>query len=123
MRPATPPLPNPRRGEIWRVDLDPKRGSEADKVRPAVVVNINGVGKLPVRVVVPITGWSDTYEGAVWHVRIEPKPTNGLSKSSSLDALQIRTVSLERFKEKIGQLTEEQLYDVASAVAIVLGIQ
>ena len=123
MKPAKSPLPNPRRGEIWRVDLDPKRGSEADKVRPAVVLNINGVGKLPVRVIVPITGWNDTYEGVVWHVRIEPKATNGLSKSSSLDALQIRTVSLERFKEKIGQLTEEQLYDVASAVAIVLGIQ
>jgi mRNA-degrading endonuclease toxin of MazEF toxin-antitoxin module len=37
--------------------------------------------------------------------------------------MQIRTVSLERFVDIIGHLTEEQMSDVASAVAIVLGIQ
>jgi len=123
MKVAKPALPNPRRGEIWRVNFDPKRGSEADKVRPAVVLSVNGIGRLPVRVVVAITGWDDTYEGSAWHVRIEPKPSNGLIKSSSVDALQVRTVSLERFGEKLGLLTDEQLYDVVSAVAIVLGIQ
>ncbi|WP_192940081.1 type II toxin-antitoxin system PemK/MazF family toxin, partial [Mycobacterium tuberculosis] len=28
-----------RRGEIWQVDLDPARGSEANNQRPAVVVS------------------------------------------------------------------------------------
>ena len=27
------------RGEVWHVDLDPVRGSEANKQRPAVVVS------------------------------------------------------------------------------------
>ena len=31
-----------RRGEIWTVDFEPSRGSEADKLRPAVVVSNNG---------------------------------------------------------------------------------
>jgi mRNA interferase MazF len=123
MKPVTPLLPKPRRGDIWRVNLDPKRGSEADKIRPSIVMSVNGVGVLPVKVVVPLTGWDDRYERSIWHVRIDPSPTNGLTKSSSADAMQIRTVSLERFVDIIGHLTEEQMSDVASAVAIVLGIQ
>ena len=47
--------PNPLRGEIWWVDLDPTRGSETAKVRPAVVVNIDAVSTLPVRLVDPLT--------------------------------------------------------------------
>jgi mRNA interferase MazF len=45
----------PKRGEVWRVEFDPSRGAEIRKRRPAVVVSINAVGKLPLRVVVPIT--------------------------------------------------------------------
>lgn len=30
------------RGEIWQVDMDPARGSEANKQRPAVVVRNDG---------------------------------------------------------------------------------
>jgi len=29
---------SPRRGELWSADLNPRRGSEAGKVRPVVVV-------------------------------------------------------------------------------------
>ncbi|PRC55794.1 mRNA interferase MazF9, partial [Mycobacterium sp. ITM-2017-0098] len=28
-----------RRGEIWQVDLEPARGGEANKTRPAVIVS------------------------------------------------------------------------------------
>ena len=30
---------NPKRGEIWQVDLDPTVGSEMQKSRPCVVIN------------------------------------------------------------------------------------
>ena len=30
-----------RRGEVWRVDLDPARGREANKVRLCVIVSSN----------------------------------------------------------------------------------
>lgn len=48
--------PKPKRGEIWLVDFDPTTGSEIGKRRPAVVVGIDGVGRLPLRIVVPVTG-------------------------------------------------------------------
>ena len=44
---STPP--NPRRGEIWDICFDPSVGAEIQKTRPAVVVNIESVGRLPLR--------------------------------------------------------------------------
>ena len=114
---------NPRRGEIWWVDFNPHKGSEMNKVRPAVVLSVNGVGTLPVRVVVPITGWDDRYLNQPWQVRIPASSVNGLDKESAVDALHVRSVALERFRDRMGRLTEEQVSEVASAAAIVLGIQ
>lgn len=45
----------PARGEVWLVSFDPSLGAEIRKVRPAVVINIDEMGRLPLRIVVPIT--------------------------------------------------------------------
>lgn len=36
-----------KQGEIWYINLDPTVGAEIQKVRPAVIVNDNALGKLP----------------------------------------------------------------------------
>jgi mRNA interferase MazF len=46
-----------RRGEVWLINLDPTVGSEIKKTRPAVIVNDDAIGILPLRVIVPITAW------------------------------------------------------------------
>ncbi|MEB3178118.1 MAG: type II toxin-antitoxin system PemK/MazF family toxin [Nostocaceae cyanobacterium] len=38
----------PKRGEIWLVNFDPTVGAEIKKVRPAVVISSDAVGKLPI---------------------------------------------------------------------------
>lgn len=58
--------PDPRRCEIWRVDLNPARGAEMSKVRPAVVINSSAVGRLPLRLIVPMTTWDVRYENYSW---------------------------------------------------------
>jgi mRNA interferase MazF len=50
-------VPTPRRGEIWLIDFDPAVGAEIRKVRPAVVISIDSIGRLPLRLVVPVTDW------------------------------------------------------------------
>ncbi len=40
---------NPKRGEIWLINLDPTIGAEIKKTRPAVVVNSDYIGKLPLK--------------------------------------------------------------------------
>ncbi len=44
-----------KQGEIWQINLDPTIGAEIQKVRPAVIVNDNSLGKLPLKIIVPIT--------------------------------------------------------------------
>jgi mRNA interferase MazF len=47
--------PIPKRGEVWLVDFDPAIGAEIRKVRPAVIISMDTMGRLPLRMVVPIT--------------------------------------------------------------------
>jgi mRNA-degrading endonuclease toxin of MazEF toxin-antitoxin module len=49
--------PAPKRGEVWLVQFNPSVGAEIQKVRPAVVLSVDGVGLLPLRIVVPVTDW------------------------------------------------------------------
>jgi mRNA interferase MazF len=60
------------RGEIWLVRLDPTVGTEISKTRPAVIVNDNAIGILPLKVIVPITDWKKTFVTRPWMVYLEP---------------------------------------------------
>ena len=48
-----------QRSEIWLINLSPTLGAEMQKTRPAVIVNDDGVGILPLKIIVPITDWKD----------------------------------------------------------------
>lgn len=111
-----------RRGEIWLINLDPTIGSEIRKTRPAVIVNDDAIGLLPLKVIVPLTDWKVHYRVAAWMVRMEPTPNNGLTKVSAADAFQIRSVSQQRFVRKIGSLEDETLVEIGHALAAVLSI-
>lgn len=112
-----------RRGEVWRINLDPTIGAEIRKTRPVIIVNDDEIGILPLKVVVPVTDWKDRFEEVVWMTKIEPSRENGLSKTSSADAFQVRSVSQERFVEKIGKISDENLEEITKALAVVLKIQ
>lgn len=115
--------PNPQRGQVWRVEFDPARGAEIRKTRPAVVVNVGTAGRLPLRVIVPLTEWQPPFARAFWMVRVEPDAANGLTKTSAADTFQVRSFSLERFVEKIGTLTPDQMQAIAQALADVTGYE
>ena len=54
-------MPMPLRGEVWKVNFSPSVGAEIQKVRPAVVLSLDVVGRLPLRIVVPITDWKPAW--------------------------------------------------------------
>ena len=112
--------PQPKRGEIWRVDFDPTVGSEIRKTRPAVVVSSDAAGRLPVKIVVPITGWNTAFANNIWHVNILPNATNGLTKESAVDVIQLRGVDTQRFIVRIGQVSSEELVEITCAIAAVI---
>jgi mRNA interferase MazF len=110
------------RGEIWLINLDPTVGAEIKKSRPAVILNVDEIGVLPLRVIVPITTWKEHYLQAPWLVKIEPDNQNGLEKQSAADTFQIRSLSIERFIRAIGKVDGETFTAIIDGVKVVIGL-
>ena len=113
----------PIRGEIWLVNLNPTLGAEIRKTRPAIVVSSDSVGRLPIKLVAPITEWKDAFQQSAWLVRIDPDAQNGLHKTSAADVLQLRGLDLQRFVSRLGSLPNELMDEIAASIAIVVESQ
>lgn len=114
-----------QRGEIRLVDLDPARGSEANKVRPAVVVSNDGANATAQRLgrgvitVVPVTSnVSRVYPFQV----LLPSAATGLERDSKAQAEQIRSVAVERIGARIGVVRGEELAALDDAIRLHLGL-
>ena len=114
-------MTTPTRGEVWHVRFDPAVGAEMQKTRPAVVISVDEVGILPLRIIVPITGWQTAFANRPWLVRIRPRADNGLTKESVADAFQVKSLSLARFDSRVGTLTGLELEEIAAAIALCVG--
>lgn len=109
-----------RRGEIFTVDLEPVRGHEQGKVRPAVVIQ-NDIGNQysPTTIVAAITSGERTR----YDVNVEIKaPEGGLARDSLVLLNQIRTVDKSRLGRYWGRLSEESIARVDEALKISLGL-
>jgi mRNA interferase MazF len=113
---------NMNQSEIWMINLDPVIGAEMRKTRPALIISSDRAGRLPLRVVVPITGWKEHFSAWPWMVRIEPTTQNGLVKVSSADCFQIRSVSVDRMLSRLGVATPEIVTRTQKAIAQVCGV-
>jgi mRNA interferase MazF len=112
--------PSPKRGDIWIVDLEPAKGDELKKQRPAVVISSDSLGALAIKLVVPLTEWNASFQGKVWHIQVTPTSANGLSKVSSADTLQVRSVSTQRFVKRLGYIESDSLERITAALVIVI---
>lgn len=94
-----------RRGEIRIVDLDPTRGAEATKRRPAVIVSNDGANSTATRLgrgvvtVVPVT--SNVTRLYPFQVLLEAAET-GLDRDSKAQAEQVRSITVERLGRRLG---------------------
>lgn len=110
------------RTEIWLVNLDPTIGAEIRKKRPAIIVSDDGIGLLPLRVIVPLTDWKTHYGMASWMVKLEPDSINNLSKQSAADCFQVRSVSQTRLVNKLGAVSPTQMAEIENALRSVLNL-
>ena len=106
--------------EIWDVDFNPTKGQEISKTRPAILVNDQSLGKLKLKIVIPIT---DVPYPNIWHESIKNSKSNGLTKDCVADCFQLKSISDDRFKNKRGKL--EALYQsrIQLKLMLVLGIK
>lgn len=108
----------PTRGEVWRCELDPTRGSEIRKTRPFVVLSSSVFDHLQVRIIVPLTTWQPRFANQLNKVLVKATPANGLKTDSAADFLQVRAVSLGRLTSRIGRVDAKVLEELAAGVAI-----
>ena len=101
--------------------FDPVTGSEMGKTRPAVVVSPPSVGKLPLRIVVPVTEWAAKYANVPWLVHLKPNNRNGLNKEGAADCFQVKSVSLDRFVSKRGVVRADDIEEISAAIALCVG--
>jgi mRNA interferase MazF len=117
---SSPASGKPKRGEIWWVNFDPTVGTEIRKRRPAIVVSSDAVGRLPIKLVAPITDWKAAFAQNVWHVRIDPDAANGLTKSSAVDVLQLRGMDTLRFISRMGEVAPDKMEEIVLAIGAVI---
>jgi len=114
-----------RRGEIRLVDLEPVRGAEANKQRPAVIVSNDGANGTAARLgrgviaVVPVTSNIDRVYP--FHVFL-PAGATGLAVDSKAQAEQIRSVAVERIGRRVGLLPVDLLAALDEAMRLHLAL-
>ncbi len=110
-----------KRGDIYRVKLDPIEGSEIGKTRPAVVISNDINNELADTItVLPVT----SSVGKVYPFEVFlKKGTGNITGDSKVKANQIRTIDRKRIKERIGNITEDIMREIEKALKIHLEIK
>lgn len=114
-----------RRGDIHLVDLDPVRGSEANKRRPAVIVSNDAANATADRLgrgvvtIVPVT--SNVDRVYAFQVAL-PSVATGLERDSKAHAEQIRSIAVERIGARLGTVPDAILHDLEEAIRLHLGM-
>jgi mRNA interferase MazF len=114
-----------RRGEIRIADLEPVRGSEANKRRPVVIVSNDGANTRAealgrgVVTVVPVTSH-------VTHIlpfqTLLDASTTGLPRPSKAQAEQVRSIDFQRLGPRVGQLAPAVIAQLDDALRLHLGL-
>ena len=111
-----------KQGEVWQIELDPAVGAEMKKTRPAMIINTDALGRLPLKIITPITDWKEHYAQYPWMIKIIPTEQNRLTKVSAIDCFQIRSVSVDRFTALVGSAEPEIIEQVQDAIIKVIGV-
>lgn len=109
-----------KRGEIYYADLSPVIGSEQGGIRPVLVLQNDIGNKYSPTIIAAATTSKLNKAKLPTHILLSSS-TSSLPKDSVVLLEQIRTIDKSRLKEKIGELTPEQMKEVNNALLISLG--
>lgn len=107
------------------VDLDPARGAEANKRRPAVIVSNDAANSAAARLgrgvltVVPVTSSIDRVHP--FQVLL-PAGAGGLPQDSKAQAEQVRSLDAERIGERLGRLSDRLIASLDDALRLHLAL-
>ncbi|MFE7747835.1 type II toxin-antitoxin system PemK/MazF family toxin [Streptomyces sp. NPDC057428] len=108
-----------KRGDIYLVDYEPVRGSEANKARPSVIISNDGANAVVDRTgrgvvtVVPLT--SNTARVYPFQVLLHADES-GLPRDSKVQCEQVRAMAHERFLRRVGAVPRQRMTDIDAAL-------
>jgi mRNA interferase MazF len=110
-----------RRGDVYIVELDPTRGSELKKTRPAVIIQNDVDNRYsPVTIIAPITS---KFDAKLYPTQVLVKPPEGGLRTESVLLLnQIRVVDKSRLGRRLGALKPATMALVNDGLAISLAL-
>ena len=109
------------RGEIRLIDLEPTRGSEANKRRPAVIVSndrANATADRLARGVVTVVPVTSNIARVFPFQTLLPAEATGLRVASKAQAEQIRSVSVERVGPVLGRMPPDLMAGLDDAIRL-----
>lgn len=113
------------RGDIHLINLDPVRGNEANKQRPAVIVSndrANSAAQRLQRGVVTVVPVTSNLSRLYPFQTLLPAERTGLPRDSKAQAEQMRSVSLERVGAALGHVPADLLADLDDAIRVHLDL-
>lgn len=114
-----------RRGEIWLVDLDPVRGSEANKRRPTIIVSNDAANTTAeqlgrgVVTVVPVT--SNLRRVHPFQILL-PAEETGLRTDSKALSEQVRSVDAQRLSSRVATVPPRLMAELGDALRLHLAL-
>lgn len=113
-------MPEPSRGEVWLVNLDPTKGHEQAGRRPGLVVSVDLFNHGPAGLVVmlPI---SKVAKGVPFHVEVSP-PEGGLKQRSFVKCEDVRSVAKERLLRRYGAVSPHTMDVIEDRLRILLNL-
>jgi mRNA interferase MazF len=104
------------RGDVWYVDLDPTKGAEINKKRPCVIFSSSAVNRRrQTVVVVPLSSSPTVRPPLTIAVTLNGRP--GVAVTD-----QIAAKAKERFGNRVGSLTDDEMKAIEEGLKQVLGM-
>lgn len=114
--------PNPKRGDVVRVQLNPIVGSEQAGERPALVISPDYINARSPVVLVAILTSRKTERLYSFEALVEP-PEGGLPLRSKVMLMHLRSVDKQRITAYYGSISAETMQRVEEALEIATGLK
>ncbi len=107
------------KGDIYLVNFNPSKGGEIGKLRPAIIMSSEEENTmLSTVIVIPL---STVVEDNALPYRYPITKRERLKEKSDACIYEIRALSKIRVKEKLGQITQNELKSIQKALCEILG--
>jgi len=108
-------------GDIYFVEIPASNGHEQAGSRPAIIIQSSGIEKLPTVLVIPLTSKIKAIEFP-FTLLIEPDRDNNLDVVSVALLFQLRAIDKKRLKNKLGNISLNELKLIKNKICVLMGI-